>query len=852
MPEARQQREDGIVPLSFETFAGVNTATQRAGVPDQQAYWLDGFMPLAQRRLRTLFGIGAATYTAGTPGNVLAFYFYNIGSTPYMAVFQADGSLIQVNTTTGVTTTILTAGSIINPSIPQMGMTQYGQQYLIAVANQTNGYWVWDGSLLYTAGTLAPGVVLTNVGAGYASPPAVAATGGHGSGATFVATVSGGVVTNVAVSNPGSGYLSGDSVSLTFTGGTQVGSGATVTASLTSVAGGSNGTIGALWSITTLGQFFPVPSIIATGSGYGSLVAASFNALPSGDSWQSGGIPGIQPVQTSGTLSAVSLVPNSSNPTNLLNNNNTRNSNANATSAAGTSLITVGNPFAGAGALAGMFVFDKTTPVAIPAQTSVVAANNTGQRTVTLSTPIVNPGMSNGDQIQFVAPSLFPSISVTDSGYFYVSSVSIVAHGSGYGPNVSISVTGGGAPAAQAVLQPILSGGSTGSLSSVVIKSGGVYGSNTPPTTTVVDSATAAAGTVLLMPFGVQGTAVQTYSGHVWVFNGNLFTFSAPGSVSNFATSAGGGSNQSNANYLKVGYTGAVSASGFLFLLGDSSMDYISGVVTSGSVATTTFTQNNSDPDIGTPYPAAITTLGSEIFIANATGIFVSAGGTFQKISEPMDGVYNTVPAAQFNSNPFNGFQLSVAKATIFGKRVWMALVPIIDPVGNVQVNKLLMVRDKKVWWASNQDVGLTFIQGQEINSIFTAYGTDGTHIYPLFNQPSSAFLKVAQSRLWDEPGGIDFTKATSRFWSTWFCNSTVSTSISLTIDAVGVDGSGSQYTNTNGYSIAGPTATGYYCSQPQGVGQQGIFTGMTIRTSAADMELITAKIAEEIVGERS
>jgi len=115
------------------------------------------------------------------------------------------------------------------------------------------------------------------------------------------------------------------------------------------------------------------------------------------------------------------------------------------------------------------------------------------------------------------------------------------------------------------------------------------------------------------------------------------------------------------------------------------------------------------------------------------------------------------VPATQFNANPFNGAQLSVAKATIFGKRVWMALVPIIDPVKGLQVNKLLMVRDKKVWWTSEQDVGLTFIQGQEINSIFTAYGTDGTHIYPLFNQPSAGFVKTAQSRLWDEPGGIDY-----------------------------------------------------------------------------------------------
>ncbi len=842
MPDARQQSNEGITPFSFETFAGVNTATQRTGVPDQQAYWLDGFMPLAQRRLRTLPDVGDALYFTET-STVVCFYFYNIGSTPYMAVFLADGSLIQVNTVTGVTTTILTAGSILNPSITQMGMTQYGQQYMIAVANQTNGYWVWDGSLVYSAGSLAPGVILTNVGAGYASAPVVTASGGHGSGATFVATVAGGIVTNVAISNPGSGYLVGDSVSLTFTGGTMTGSGATVTTTLASVAGGSQGTIGALWSITTVGQFFPTPSIVTSGSGYGSLVAASFGTLASGATWQSGGIPGVQPIQTLGTLSAVSLVPASSNLSNLLNEANDFKQTAVVASAAGNTLITI----TGNSAITGTFAFDKTEPTAIPVNTTVSGVHGSGPQTVTLSQAITNPGISTNDDLRFVGFNLFPSISVTDHGYFYVSIAAVIAGGSGYGPNVSISVAGGGAPAAQAVLIPELSGGSTGSLVSVVIKSGGVYGSNTAPTTTVVDSATAAAGYVSLAPFGVQGTAVQTFSGHVWVFNGNTFTFTAPGSVTDFATSDGGGSDQSNANYLKVGYTGAVSANGFLFLIGDSSMDYISGVVTSGSVATTTFTQNNSDPDIGTPYPAAITTLGSEIFVANATGIFVSAGGTFQKISEMMDGVYNTVPAAQFNANPFDGFQLSVAKATIFNKRVWMVLVPIIDPIKGLQVNKLLMVRDKKIWWASEQFVPLTFIQGQEINSIFTAYGTNGTSIYPLFNTPSPNFLKTAQSRLWDEPGGIDFNKAASRFWSTWYCNSTISPSISLTIDAIGIDGSGAQYSNSSGYGIDGPTALGYYNSLPQGVGQQGLFTGLTLQTYAEDIELISAKIATEI-----
>ena len=60
-------------------------------------------------------------------------------------------------------------------------------------------------------------------GSGYTSPPAVTFTGGGGTGATAVATVSNGAVTSVSVTNSGSGYNSSPTV--VFTGG--AGSGAT-------------------------------------------------------------------------------------------------------------------------------------------------------------------------------------------------------------------------------------------------------------------------------------------------------------------------------------------------------------------------------------------------------------------------------------------------------------------------------------------------------------------------------------------------------------------------------------------------------------------------------------------------
>jgi hypothetical protein len=750
-PNQQQQPQSGdSAGLTFNQFAGVNTATTRPGVPDEMAYWLDGFMPLAPNNLRTLYGIGSAIYTATGGKTIVCFYFYNLGATPYAIVFLSDGSAIQVNTSTGSATTVLPASTLFSPSITTLGITQYGSQYLIIVSNQSNnGYWVWDGTFLYTSGTLAPQVTLTNPGSGYSTPPVVTVTGGNGSGATFVATVSGGVVVNVVLTNPGSGYLPGDDPTLVFTGGTSSGSGAALTAVLTHHAGGSGATFTFTTAVVAGGEHtITSVTVVTGGTGYG---------------------------------------PNA------------------------------------------QMVVSVSGVITIPAVLSIAQSGGV----------ITGVTVINGGSYQNIPSGL----STTDSGYYTVSSVTISNGGSGYSPSTTITASGGGAPQTQAVILPILTGGV---ITGTNITNGGVYGSNTPPTLTVTDTSVTAAGTVTLMPFGINGTAAETYQGHVWVVNGTLINFSAPGSVSNFATSAGGGSDQTNNSYTKVGYTQLVSTNGFLFLIGDNSMDYISGVVTNtpqGGNPTTTYTQNNSDPEVGTPYPAAVTTLGQEILAANSAGIFVSSGGAFVKKSEPMDGVYNTVPN-------FGGNQLSAAKATIFGKRVWMVLATIIDPVFLTQQNKILMYNGQR-WWASLQDVALTFIGGQEINSVYTAWGTDGTHLYPLFNTPSVNFAKTAQSKLWDDPGGIESTKANSLFWSVWQYYSTSSPSFTLDVDAVGIDGSGNQYTNSQSDRIVVPAAIGFYVSPPQSVGQQGILTGMTIATTAADAALVSAKIATQNVGFR-
>jgi hypothetical protein len=732
----------GPPPLVFEEWEGVDTQTTRAGVDDKQAYWIDGFMPIKRRRLRTMPGIGSAIFTAGGGLTVIFYKFANLGAIPIAVVVMSDGSVIQVRTDTLAQKTIMTAGTLVSPDQLHVDINQWGSTYILIVSTQPNGYWIWDGTNLFGAGSGGPIITMTNVGAGYSSSPTIVVTGGHGTGMALTANIQNGQVVSVNVQNPGHGYLAGDSVSLTFSGGQTSGSGGTLTAVLTHSSGGSGGTIaivpgsgffnGSYWSWTQA-------SVVTGGSGYSSFAVVTVS--PSG---------GVAYVNMQVALTVVGGI-------------------------------------------------------------------------ITAAT-VTNNGAYNINST--------PNAVVSDAGGYYVSSVTVNSVGSGYSPSTKVTGSGGGSPVAQASYQPVITGGT---ITSVTVLSGGLYGSNTPPTLAITDSAVTATATIALMPFALQGNTVETYTGHVWIGYGAIKYFSAPGSVTDFATSDGGGNATSNDSFLKVGYTRFIQTNGFLFEVADSSVNYVSGVQTSGSPPTTTYTDQNADPEVGTVWPTTVTSWGNSVLLANSWGVHLLTGSRFTKVNDAMDGVYASVAAQSITP--------SAAKAIVFNRKIWCLLIQIVDPVTKTQQNKLL-IWDNKRWWATLQDVTLTYIAGQEINSVLTAYGTDGTHIYPLFAQPSTAFQKTVQSKLWDTPGSYLLKKEANRFWGLANYNSVSSPNLIVSIDQQNPALSAS-------YTIAGPVATGYFVTPPQAVGQVGELTGMTVQTNAADVELVSVMMDDNIVGYR-
>ena len=734
---------------------GINTQVPRESIENEQYSWLENIQPIGKDNRKALYDKGASIYAAATGKTIVYDNFYNIGLNTYAAVFLSDGSAYQVNTATNAQIIIATAGTFY-PTNPGLGTplpaacqsAESGVPYLVIVSAIPNGYWVWDGNLLYGAGTISPIVTLTTGGQGYSTTPTVTLTGGNGIGVTLSAAIAGGSVTGVTVTNPGSGFLVGDNPTVVFNGGTSSGSGASATAATTHVTGGTGGSITATIATVGGGYYNVTGLTIATGgSGYSSFAAANFTT-PSGLTW--GG-------------------------------------------------------------------YDVPPPI-----------------TLTIVGGIIMGATFTPDPEIFYTTGNLPAVTITDTGYYHVTSVSVSTGGSGYSPSTTVIATGGGGPQSQAVLTPNITAGVVVSIS--IQGGGGIYSSSTAPTISIIDASSPAAATVTLMPFGISGTYVETYQSRVWVENGLTYSYSAPNNLFSFSGSLGGGTATSNDPFLRRQITAAKQANGFLYLFGDSSVNVVSNVQSSGSPLVTTLNNQNVDPQEGTTWPNSVQAFGRGILFANASGVFALYGGAAEKISDDLDGIFEAATAVFATASSLN--VPSAAAMTLNEQKCYMILVPTSGPNDDGALVKRLAIYDGKKWFLGSQSVTLTFIATQEINSVLYAWGTDGTNLFPLFNTKGS-ISKVWQTKLWSEPFVI--IKQALRLYTMGINNTATAYSLSGTVDSILANAAAASAP----FTVTSNAATGpslQYLGQA-GISARGNYLGLTVQTTAPDFTLIAQSL---------
>ena len=430
-----------------------------------------------------------------------------------------------------------------------------------------------------------------------------------------------------------------------------------------------------------------------------------------------------------------------------------------------------------------------------------------------------------------------------------ITGITPVIGGTGYTSTTAVAIYGGGGFGATATATV-----SGGAVTGFTVTKGGEQYVRTP-TVVITDANNAVAqANVVLIPIGVSGSAVETFQSRVWVAELAKVFFTAAGSVTDFGTPDGGGVFQSRDSFLRVGFTSLRQSNGFLYLTADSSVNTVSGVTTSGTPATTTFSNQNVDPQIGTSWPGTNQVFSRNVVFANSFGVHAIYGGAVTKISNQLDGIYSTVPSTSYSISP------SAAIAVIYGIHVYILLLPIIDQVTGQQVNKLLLW-DGKRWWTASQQVSLNYISTFEINSVMTAYGSTGTSILPLFQTPTAAITKTVQGKLFADPTYFH-VKMANRVATLVSYNTVSAQPVLVAIDN-GVQGTSGSFfqspaallwTNATGGAISWTNASNaaivwgrsglavsvFATSQP------GSLLGTTIKTNAEDLTLISTTLVAQ------
>jgi hypothetical protein len=245
------------------------------------------------------------------------------------------------------------------------------------------------------------------------------------------------------------------------------------------------------------------------------------------------------------------------------------------------------------------------------------------------------------------------------------------------------------------------------------------------------------------MPVGLPGIyGMEVYSSRLWVIGKDVCSFSAPSNGADFSTANGGGSFGYFGDRLVYSFMDIAASAGYLYFFGDSSIDAINNVTLIGTPGqltqpvTTDFNYFNVDPQVGQRFPRPIGRLGRYFTMFNGAGISILQGGEAVPIGDKITNIWNTVDTTQYLP--------TFAPATMFGFRVMLLNGRFTDPFG-VTRSLLLMFHPTKgneFWSVASQGLELTNIGAYEQDSTITPYGTDGTHLYRLFAQPSPTLIK--------------------------------------------------------------------------------------------------------------
>ena len=498
--------------------------------------------------------------------------------------------------------------------------------------------------------------------------------------------------------------------------------------------------------------------------------------------------------------------------------------------------------------------------------TAVVDGGGTGYTYPPL-VAIVGGGGSGASITAVLTGTSVASFTVAQGGSGYTTAPTVTVSGSATGTAVisngsviAITVTGAGSSYTEApsvtIAAPTGAGGTQAyasanltptSVASLTINSPGQGFTTVPVLQFSAGGSPVATATVSIMPFGLSGSTLDTLQNRIWIGDNADIFFSAPGDPTDFSAANGGGAFPITDSCLKVSVTRVIAVSGFLYILGDASIFVFSNIQQTAT-GTTVFDFTNVDPQVGTSWRDSVQVFGRTIMFANLDGIYALSGGSAEKVSDNLNGIFDNAIFDNTGVTPIS------CLATLFNIKCFSCLITITDPFTGIPRNATMMTDGKK-WWVGSQDAALTLQTTVNNASLIQSYGSDGTNIFETFNTSSTTLTKKFQSKLTQGDASFMMIKKALRYYLNGISIDPSGYTAQATIDAdqdsspvqiqanqgiltfINYAGGVLQFqNNSNGnliFGVAGFAFTGQTCNE------SGHYLGTTVTSTSPDFVVI-------------
>lgn len=416
-----------------------------------------------------------------------------------------------------------------------------------------------------------------------------------------------------------------------------------------------------------------------------------------------------------------------------------------------------------------------------------------------------------------------PNIIVTAGGSGYISPIAARTGGSGSGDTYSVQMVGG-VVTGVTLLTPG-SGFLATDVLTLTITDGGGVGSG-------------ATANAHVWPFvSPAPTTLAVAFSRVWLAQGNVLIVTGTGSSTfgsfydDFATGDASVTTTITDTDLVHEIVGLRYLEGYLYILGDGSVKFVSGITVSSGVTNFTITPLTSDQ--GTTFRDSIVSFNRLVLFANQVGVYAVFGASVEKISDAMDGVFQKIDFSQ---------PISAALVDLNNIRLVLFLARYVDPVEAI-TRSVLIAYSGKVWFLIAQGDSVAFVVSSILNGERVTYATSGSDVTELLADEASAVDFLLQTSLW-HAGDITVGKRVVRAGAAHIGGlpATFTIESELNEDSFALTGRPVAWVNSGGVTIewensSGDVITwagnGFYLDYTASISCSGIWIGASIAGAA-------------------